>query len=127
MEHLVHAAAAIAREVKRHMLIPRAAYRANERVGTLDGHGKLLARNFQPGNVVVMANSKASEPEPAYSALGRCNLPEFFDSDWVTVGKSRRETGHGGLVPRAESKALRKRPDFSFPELDFLQRAANSK
>jgi hypothetical protein len=98
----------------------------NDLVGALNSAPELLLGNFEPGNIVMVANTKPTKPKTSHRGLGRRDLPQLRDSNGISVRKTGRQTGHGRLVPRAQPQALREKANFGLSQPHFLQRAAHA-
>ena len=59
------------------MSIARATEAVNELVGALEGARKLIPRDFEPRDVVMVANTEPAKPKGPHRALGRRDLSQF--------------------------------------------------
>jgi hypothetical protein len=78
----------------------------NKLVCAIDGAGELIPGNFEPGKIVMVANSKPAKAEVADRALGRRDLPQLLDRNRISICKSGRQTSYCRLIPRAQPQAL---------------------
>ena len=57
----------------------------NELVGALKCAPELLLGNFEPGQIVMVANTKPAKPKASHCGLGCCDLSQLRDSNGIAV------------------------------------------
>ncbi len=94
-EHFVHAAASEAGQVKGDILISQLFETGDKAIAkaVLKEMGHFIDRDFDPGDIFVVAHPELAEAIFAQKLLGGLNLLQLFPCNGVAIGEAGRKAG----------------------------------